>query len=453
MASILLVDDEPRVTLILEGELLDEGFDVTATNSAVEAIDMLEKQQFDLVITDLSMPEKSGIDVLEAAKRKGNVAMILMTAYGSFDSAVKAGSLGVAKYIAKPFENAKLVELAHQVLSYSALQGRMDKETGEAAAEFKAQAHGIVFGKSPAITRVNQMIKQVAATNSTVLVTGPTGSGKEVAARLMHELSSRAKKPFVAVNCAALTETLLESELFGHVKGSFTGATALKRGRFELADGGTIFLDEIGETSGALQTKLLRVLEERVFTRVGGTDDLKVDVRVIAATNRDLKKETAAGNFREDLYFRLNVFPIETPSLAERAEDIPEFVRHFLNANNKAEDDITADALDLLSAYSWPGNVRELRNIIERAAILAGRGKIEAEHLGIEEGGDVPISPDGEGSGSSGAGGPGGLEGAEKELIQAALKNSGDNKTEAAKLLGITRRRLYSRMKFHGIEL
>ncbi len=446
MAHILLVADEPRVTLILEGELMDEGFDVTATNSSVAAIEMLDKQKFDLVITDLSMPEKSGLDVLEAARNKGGIAMILMTAYASIDSAVKAGSLGVAKYIEKPFENAKLVELAHQVLNYSALQSSSEQKSADDATEFKAQAHGIVFGKSEAITKVNKMIKQVAATNSTVLLTGPTGSGKEVAARLIHELSPRSKKPFVAVNCAALTESLLESELFGHVKGAFTGASQLKRGRFELADGGTIFLDEIGETSAALQTKLLRVLEERMFTRVGGTDDIKVDVRVIAATNRDLKKEIASGNFREDLYFRLNVFPIAAPSLAERAEDIPEFVTHFLNANGRAADDISAEAQAALQTYSWPGNVRELRNIIERAAILAGSEQITLEHLGDLSHGVTDTSDNGENS-------PIGLEESEKQMILDALKKCSDNKTEAAKLLGITRRRLYSRMKFHGIEI
>lgn len=447
MAHILLVDDEPKVTLILEGELLDEGFDVSATNSSVAAIGMIEKQKFDLVITDLSMPEKSGLDVLEAAKRKGGIAMILMTAYASIDSAVKAGSLGVARYIEKPFENAKLVELAHQVLSYSALQGSADKKNAEAADEFKAQAQGIVFGKSPAINKVNRMIKQVASTNSTVLLTGPTGSGKEVAARLIHELSPRAKKPFVAVNCAALTETLLESELFGHVKGAFTGASQLKRGRFELADSGTIFLDEIGETSAALQTKLLRVLEERSFTRVGGTDDIKVDVRVVAATNRDLKKVIASGMFREDLFFRLNVFPIAMPSLAERAEDIPEFVTHFLSANGRNEDDISAEALLLLQSYTWPGNVRELRNIIERATILAGTGQITPEHLA-----DIGHSA-ADGNDADSENSPIGLEESEKQMILEALKKCADNKTEAAKLLGITRRRLYSRMKFHGIEI
>ena len=444
MAHILLVDDEPNVTFLLEAELLDVGFDVTATNSPLKAIELIGSGNFDLVITDLSMPEKSGIDVLKAAHMRGGMATILMTAYATIDSAVEAGSLGVAKYIEKPFENSKLVELAHQVLRYSALQKSASARPDETLEEFKVEAHDIVFGKSPVIVKMNQMIHQVAKTNSTVLLTGPSGSGKEIAARLVHDLSERSSNPFVAVNCAAITETLLESEMFGHVKGAFTGATALKRGRFELADGGTIFLDEIGETGWALQTKLLRALEERVITRVGGTEDLKVDVRVIVATNCNLQKEIAAGNFREDLFFRLNVFPIAMPSLAERREDIPEFIRFFLVANKRSPDDISPEAIARLKSHSWPGNVRELRNTIERAAILAGAGKIESKH--------ITLSAEAPEESSNVKNGPSGLEESERKMILQALNRCGNNKTEAAKMLGITRRRLYSRIKFHRIS-
>lgn len=443
MEKILIVDDEPHVTLILEGEFLDAGYEVSACNSSVKAIELIQSENFDLVITDLSMPEKSGIDVLEAARGRGNIGVIIMTAHSSIESAVEAGQKGVAKYIEKPFENTKLLELARQTLDYLALTGNKSTGDAELESEFKALAHGIVFGQSPAAAKTNELIKKVAPAQATALLSGPSGSGKEIAARLIHQLSPRKDKPFVAVNCAALAETLLESELFGHEKGSFTGATERKRGKFELADGGVIFLDEIGETSPGLQTKLLRVLEERTFTRVGGSEEVSCDVRVIAATNRDLQAEITRGNFREDLFFRLNVFPIIIPSLSERSEDIPEFVRFFLEANRRSRNSITPEALRELSGYSWPGNIRELRNVIERASILAGDELIAVEHLDLSA-----ISADLSDSEPAGTN----LESAEREMIVKALAESGGNKTTAADKLGITRRKLYSRLKILGIE-
>lgn len=441
--NILLVDDEPRVTIILEGELLDHEFDVVATNSSVEAIELLGAQQFDLVITDLSMPDKSGLDVLRAARAERSVPVILMTAHATLESAVEAGRMGVTQYIEKPFANAELVELVKRTLSLAELSGSAERLSDEGAEEFKALAQGVVFGKAPAAQKMNELIKKVAPSDATVLLTGASGSGKEVAARLLHQLSGRRDKPFVAVNCAAIAETLLESELFGHVKGAFTGASDLKRGKFELADSGVIFLDEIGETSGALQTKLLRALEERTFTRVGDSEEITVDVRVIAATNRNLQKEISAGNFREDLFFRLNVFPIEVPALKERKEDLPEFVRFFLAANGRAYDSITDSALVALTAHNWPGNIRELRNTIERACILAGSESITPEHL------DLQVSAGGAVVDSESAAPS--LAENEKQMIENALTECAGNKTEAAKKLGITRRRLYSRMKILGI--
>ncbi len=444
----LLVDDEPHVTIILDGELSDAGFDVTATNSSPEAIELLQSKRFDVVITDLSMPEKSGLDVLTAARESelnSDIGAIVITAHASIDSAVTAGQLGVAKYIEKPFKNDELVKLAQQVSEYTRIARTKKDSPEEEQEEFRIVTQGVVFGSAPSAKRMNDLIRKVAPTGATALLTGPSGSGKEVAAQMIHALSKRAKKPFVAVNCAALAENLLESELFGHVKGAFTGATELKRGRFELADGGTLFLDEIGETSPALQMKLLRVLEERTFTRVGAGDDISCDVRVITATNRDLQVEINKGTFREDLFFRLNVFPIPIPSLAERKSDIPEFVNAFLQAHERPPEAITEAGLSVLCEYHWPGNIRELRNVIERAVILAGAEKITPEHLGVsaEAKGDNDSVENGASTG---------LADAEREMIIKTLQSSNGNKTTAAQKLGITRRKLYSRMKILGID-
>ncbi len=444
----LLVDDEPRVTIILDGELSDAGFDVTATNSSVEAIELLQNKRFDVIITDLSMPEKSGLDVLKAARDSelnSEIGAIVITAHASIDSAVTAGQLGVAKYIEKPFKNDELVALAEQVSEYTRVARAQKDSPEEVQEEFRIVAQGIVFGSAPAAKRMNDLIRKVAPTDATALLTGPSGSGKEVAAQMVHALSKRAKKSFIAVNCAALAENLLESELFGHVKGAFTGATDLKRGRFELADGGTLFLDEIGETSPALQMKLLRVLEERKFSRVGAGEEITCDVRVITATNRDLQAEIRKGTFREDLFFRLNVFPIPIPSLAERKSDIPEFVNAFLLAHNRQPETINDEALNVLREYHWPGNIRELRNVIERAVILSSGEQITVEHLSVSA---SPSNSDDSSEISSGAG----LADAEREMIIKTLRNSGNNKTTAAQKLGITRRKLYSRMKILGID-
>jgi len=443
----LLVDDEPHVTVILDGELSDADFDVTATNSSVEAIELLGKERFDVLVTDLSMPEKSGLDVLKAARESelnSDIGAIIITAHASLDSAVSAGQLGVAKYIEKPFKNDELVALAQQVSEYTRVARSKKDSPDDAQEEFQILAHDIVFGSAPAAKQMNDLIRKVAPAEATALLTGPSGAGKEVAAQMIHALSKRAKKPFVAVNCAALAENLLESELFGHVKGAFTGATDLKRGRFELADGGTLFLDEIGETTQALQTKLLRVLEERKFSRVGAGEDISCNVRIITATNRDLQEEIRKGNFREDLFFRLNVFPIPIPSLAERRADIPEFVTAFLRAHNRAPEALTAEALQVLQDYHWPGNIRELRNVIERAVILAGEAPITPEHLSVTSAtSDSVVTTDTN---------IGGLADAEREMIVNALQSCNGNKTSAAQKLGISRRRLYSRMKILKID-
>lgn len=439
VANILVVDDEPKMTSLICSTLEDAGHRVTTTTKPAEALALIEKHSFDIVITDLSMPEISGMQVLEMAIEKEGTEVIMITAFGSIESAVHAMKKGAADYLIKPFA---LDELEVQVGRLVEKQ-RLSSLSGHYEQEARRQSSTFI-GSAPAACAVIEMIKKVAPADATVLITGRSGTGKEVAARMIHDHSQRAAQPFIAVNCAALTETLLESELFGHEKGAFTGAVGRKRGRFELAQGGTIFLDEVGEMSPGLQSKLLRVIEERQLVRVGGVDQVDIDVRVIAATNRDLKSLIESGQFREDLYFRLNVFPIRMPDLSERRVDIIPLAEHFLVEKGYPEREIAEEVCRLLESYDWPGNVRELRNVIERATILAGGEALTAEDFSL----DVDDSPLSVPVASSGAG----LGDAEKQMILEALESARGNKTEAARLLKISRRRLYSRMKVHGIK-
>jgi len=439
--NILVIDDEKKMTVLLENALKDEGFSVVASNSPVQALELISKHSFDIIITDLSMPKVTGIDILEKVRLKGAGDVILMTAYGSVETAVQAMKNGAADYIQKPFPMDELILICKRLLEKQRLAGLTELMAGD----LKDATADKFIGRSAESRKMLDMISKVAPTDTSVLLIGRSGTGKELVARMIHENSNRREGPFIAVNCAALTETLLESELFGHEKGAFTGAVSRKRGRFELADGGTIFLDEIGETSPGLQAKLLRVLEERQFMRVGGVDNVVVDVRIVAATNRNLKEEIINGKFREDLFFRLNVFPIEIPPLSSRVDDIVELSEYFLN--NYPYPKLSDEVVALLKSYSWPGNIRELKNILERARILAAGGPIEIEFIGIEDETEkAPIvSLTGRESSS-------GLEASEKSMIEEALEKAGGNKTEAAKLLRITRRRLYSRMKYHGLD-
>ena len=432
---------------MLSQTLTAEGFDVDSASSGTHGVDLASKRSFDVVVTDLMMPDMDGIKVLsEIRDRDPDTAVIMMTAYATVESAVEAMKKGASDYILKPFSMDLLVDLCRKLAD----KQKLTALSSMLSEDLKQVSYDKFIGKSPAAREMLDMIAKVAPTDTTVLLTGKSGTGKELAAHLIHENSPRKNKPFIAVNCAALTETLLESELFGHEKGSFTGAVARKRGRFELADSGTIFLDEIGETSPALQAKLLRVLEEKQFLRVGGVDPVKTDVRVIVATNRNLKDEISEGKFREDLFYRINVFPINMPSLADRKEDTIELAKYFLKKKNYPYYSLSDEVIKLLASYGWPGNIRELKNILERAMILAAGGPIEIDHIGIEDETETaPIEPNTPASSPviSGAG----LESAEKRMILDALEKTGENKTEAAKLLKITRRRLYSRMKYHGI--
>jgi len=443
MANILIIDDEPKMTYLVGSALKEAGFGVTSVNAPSEAIKLIENHSYDIIITDLSMPEISGLDILEKARLKGEAEVVLMTAYGTVETAVTAMKNGAADYIIKPFPVEELVLLCQKLAEKQKLSDLSSLLTRD----LKSISYDQFIGRSEAARRMLELVAKVAATDTTVLLAGKSGTGKELAAHLIHENSPRRDKPFIAVNCAALTETLLESELFGHERGAFTGAVARKRGRFELADKGTIFLDEIGETSPALQAKLLRVLEEKQFVRVGGVDNVPTDVRVIAATNRNLKEDMAKGKFREDLFYRLNVFPIYVPTLAERKEDIPELLEYFLSKRQYKHSHLSHEIVGLLQSYNWPGNIRELKNILERAMILAAGAPLEIEHIGIED--ETETAP----LETFPPAVPGtGLEAAEKEMIEKALLETKGNKTDAAKLLKITRRRLYSRMKYHKIE-
>jgi DNA-binding NtrC family response regulator len=443
MARILVVDDEPKMTSLLCGQLEDAGHQVSTTTRPAEALSLLDKHSFDVVITDLSMPEISGMVILEKALEKPGTDVIMMTAFGTVETAVAAMKKGAAEYLLKPFSLDELTILVRKLVDKQKLASLVvhyrEKEEGA----------GVTFvGKSDAAQQVRTMILQVAPTDASVLLSGKSGTGKELAARMIHAHSPRARFPFIAVNCAAITETLLESELFGHEKGAFTGAVARKRGRFELAEAGTIFLDEIGEMSAGMQSKLLRVLEERQLVRVGGVDTVDVNVRIISATNRVLKDEIRSGGFREDLYFRLNVFPIQMPNLVDRGDDVIELAEHFLREQGFPHRTLDRSVKDLLLSYDWPGNIRELRNVLERAVILASGEPLSVEDFSLEID-DAPLV-DGANSTRPGAGG---LEASEKEMIVAALERAGGNKTDAARLLKISRRRLYSRMKVHGLKL
>ncbi|MDA8123106.1 MAG: sigma-54 dependent transcriptional regulator [Deltaproteobacteria bacterium] len=438
--NILVVDDDEMMRSFLSTVLREAGYAVEESRNGADGLGKLAGSDFDLVVTDLRMPDLSGLEVMRQGKAlRPDARWVIITAYGSIGNAVEAMKAGASDYLAKPLRDPE--ELRHvidRVLREADAEARVALLSEELGRQFPPPEM-IFLGER--MGQVHRLVRDVAPTTATVLIAGASGTGKELVARVIHGLSPRRSGPFVAVHCAALAETLLESELFGHERGAFTGAMAARKGRFELADGGTVFLDEISDISPAVQVKLLRVLQEREFERVGGAKTISVDVRVVAATNRDLKAEVSAGRFREDLYYRLNVFPVVLPSLVERREAIlplaEYFVGKFAAAFGKRISGFTAAARSALDAYTWPGNVRELQNVMERSVILA-HGEIDLKHLNLEPVREVVPS-------SKGA-----LRETERETIRRVLAEAGGNRKQAARILGISLRTLQYRIKDYG---
>jgi DNA-binding NtrC family response regulator len=446
---ILVVDDDPQAREVLVYALRRHGHDVTEEGDPAAALALCRDRPFDVLFTDLKMPAMDGVTLFHRARAIiPDLVGIVVTAYGTIDSAVRALRDGVFDYITKPF----LVDEVGAALQRALEFRRLVDENKSLKRQLQTKYHYDQFlGHSEAMARVFSLIERVAETDSTVLILGESGTGKELVARTIHFNGPRAEKPLVPVNCGAIPDTLLESELFGHERGAFTGAHAVRIGRFEMAHGGTIFLDEIGEMSPTLQVKLLRVLQERCFERVGGTKTIQADVRVLAATNRDLDQAVREGRFREDLYYRLNVIPIVVPPLRERPDDIPLLIDHFLatfNAQKRRNvEGIAPDALRRLMNYAWPGNVRELENVIERFVILKGQGMITLEDLPDKMvRGDSPTAPvavfPAEGVDLNRM-----VEAFEGDLIQRALKAAGGVKNRAAQLLRVNRTTLVEKMK------
>ncbi len=378
--SILIVDDEPTIVQSLTGLLTDDGFEVISASNGYEALKLIESESPDLVLLDIWMPGMDGIETLKEIKRNNTfIQVIIITGHGTVETAVKATKLGAFDLIEKPLSFDKVIVSINNALNFRRLE-----EENKYLRKKTIEKHSI-NGNSHIVLEMKKQIAAVAPTDSWVLIKGENGTGKELVARTIHQLSNRATSPIIEVNCAAIPEELIESELFGHEKGSFSGAVSKKRGKFELANNGTIFLDEIGDMSLKTQAKILRVLQEKKFQRVGGSRTLDVDLRVIAATNKDMEKEIKNGSFREDLFYRLNVVPIEVPTLKERSKDIPLLVDTFLEEAMKntggRRKQMSADALELLKGYEWPGNVRELKNLVERLTIMTDTDLIDAIHI------------------------------------------------------------------------
>ncbi len=455
---ILLIDDEEGIRKSLGQVLGDEGYQVDAVPSGEKGLERLKSRRYALALLDVWLPGKDGIEVLEEIRRAGHeLPVIMISGHANIDVAVKATKLGAFDFIEKPLSIEKMVLTVRNALK----QRRLEERNRRLREALHAKTPSHLVGDSPAIVKLREQIRTAAPTNGRVLIMGENGTGKELVARMVHSLSLRADEPFVEMNCAAIPEELIESELFGHMKGSFTGALENKKGKFELADQGTLFLDEIGDMSLKTQSKVLRALQEQTFEPVGGATPLTVDVRVLAATNKDLTEEIRKGTFREDLYFRLNVIPLTVPPLRERAKDIPLLAAHFLAElaaeYGKAPATLSAAALGSMMIYSWPGNVRELRNIIERLVIMAPRERIEASDLPPELGGEGTI-PGPRGGDLEAfldcAASPTlkeGRERFEKIFIARKLKECGNNISRAAEALGVERTHLHRKLKAYGL--
>lgn len=455
MENILIVEDRESLAQMLSQALTGAGYQVVWAKDGREGIAKVREGKIDLVVTDLKLPHKSGLDVLHAVKEQNTfIPVIVMTAYGSIETAVKAVKEGAYDFIAKPFDPDHLLLQIEKALE----KQRLVTENIILKEDFTNQLRfPKIIGKTPAMNQVVEQMRKVAPGKTTVLIGGESGTGKELFARAIHMLSPRQDKTFVAINCAAIPHDLLESELFGHERGAFTGAVGKKIGKFELADKGTIFLDEIGEMDLSLQSKLLRVLEEEEMMRVGGTVEVKIDVRVVAATNRDLMQLIQQKTFREDLYYRLNVFPIVIPPLRERREDIPALVDHFMSYYSKEMKKevkkVSPEAMDLLMTHPWTGNVRELQNAIERAIILSDGNELLPDHFGLK------TKPPGDFSlrdvsieGTLQAVSENVTRLVESKMIRKVLNETGGNKTRAAEILQVSYKTLLTKIKDYGLE-
>ena len=447
-ATILVVEDEAKLRRLIELQLAEDGFHAESVGDAEAGLQLLNKKPFDLIVTDFKLPGMTGLEFLQAVKRaNAAIPVVIMTAYGTVESAVEAMKEGASDYVLKPFSLAELVLVIRKELASRHLREE-NRNLREALGQRYQYANIIARGEK--MQAVLGMVERVAPTNSTVLLGGESGVGKDLIARAIHEHSNRASGPFVKINSTAIPENLLESELFGFEKGAFSGATASKPGKFELADKGTLFLDEIGDVPPATQVKLLRVLQEREFERLGGTKTIKVDVRLVAATNRDLRAALEDGTFREDLYYRLNVVAIDIPPLRDHKEDIPALAKFFLDkvARDTAKPvrDLTPAAIKLLVDYHWPGNVRELENTIERGVTLSSGGVLDTADIHLD-------SPRARHSPGSSAALPEGmtLDQWEDEAIREALRRANGNKSQAARALGLSRNALRYRLSKIGV--
>ncbi|MCP4291152.1 MAG: sigma-54-dependent Fis family transcriptional regulator [bacterium] len=445
MAKILVVDDEVKMVTLLKSALVVRGHEVQGVHGGKEALDLVSAEEFDVVLTDLRMEPVDGMAVVKGIKETSpDTEVIILTAFGDVDSAVSAMQAGACHYMTKPINFQNVAAMVEKF----ARAGELSRENRSLKLAVAVNNAGQeMVGQAQATEKLKDLIGRVAPSDATVLIRGESGVGKEVCARSVHNASKRAEGPFVAVNCAAIAETLLESELFGYRKGAFTGADTDRDGLFEAARGGTLFLDEIGEAPLAVQAKLLRVLEEKKINRVGDPRETDVDARIIAATNRPLEDSIAEKSFREDLYFRLLVFPLDVPPLRDRTDDVAPLVTHFMSSLGRKQKKLPAKTLARLRAYGWPGNIRELRNLIERAHILAGLQEITDEHIQLN------VSP---GTAKTltefDLTGDLSLDNHMRMLIETALDRAGGNKSQAAQMLGITRRTLYSRLKLLGMQ-
>ncbi len=458
MYTILIVDDEPNYLIVLQDLLEDEGFEVFTANNGQEALHICRDTDLDLVLTDMQMPGMGGMELLTKIKEETpQLPVIMMTAFGEVDKAVAAMQAGSFNFLSKPFKNDELLANINKAIEHHSLLRENIRLRNEA--KQRCDFAGMV-GKNRIMQDIYSLIEKVAPTSTSILITGESGTGKELIAKAIHSNSKRENGPFISVNCAALPDSLLESELFGHEKGAFTGAISMRKGRFERADHGTLFLDEIGEIPLSLQAKLLRIIQEKTFERVGGSSEINVDVRIITATNKELKEEVDLGNFREDLYYRINVLNIHVPPLRERMDDIPLLARHFVGkfAHQLSKPDLTIseESIAFLSSLPWEGNIRELENTLERASILCNNNKIEPEdvqpdiissnqpeldaYFNIDEifRPDIRL--------------PDILNALEKKMIVRAMEQSDYVQTKAAQSLGITKSLLQYKMKKFGIK-